>query len=199
MWRLVVLYVEVFLNCCSETSFRVALIKKKIWKKKWVYTDVGSANQAELIVRNVWLLSGWLAVCLSGERDDSAGLRMVITPTSRTAGVETLECFQAGNVICATIWGESGSITFVKPHPQVLTSVMCENVSLYWNSFIWYSYVLLFLSLSLALRSISQWPLTSLRPMVRIIFFQCWLDWLVDWLDRIRFCLNLWFVSLFKL
>lgn len=65
------------------------------------------------------------------ERRHNAGLGMVITPTSRTAGVETLECFEAENVICATVLAESGSITFVEPHHQVLTSVMCENIGLY--------------------------------------------------------------------
>lgn len=143
-------------------------------KKEWVYTDVGSAHQAELIVRNVWLLSGRLAVCLSGERDDTMqGWRMVITPTSRAAGVETLECFEAGIVISATVWGESGCITFVEPHRQLLTSVMCEKFGFNWNDSLF---------LSLALRSISQWPLISLHPMVRFFFFfqcsLCFLFWI---------------------
>lgn len=144
---------------------------------------------------------GWLSACQVRE-PHNAGLEMVITPTSWTAGVETLECFEAGNVICATVWGESGSITFVESHRQVLTSVMCENVGLYRKAFIWYSYLLLFLSLSLALRSISQWPLISLRPMVRTVFFSVLIGFVlcaVDQQIRIRFCLNLWFVSLFKL
>lgn len=61
---------------------------------------------------------------------------MVIAPTPRTAGVETLECFEAGNVICATVWGESGSITFAELHRQVLTSEMCKNVGSDLNAFI---------------------------------------------------------------
>lgn len=105
-------------------------------KKKWDYTDVGCAHQAELIVRNVWLVSGRLAVCLSGERRHNAGLEMVIAPTPRTAGVETLECFEAGNVMCH-------SLGWIRIHHLCWASGshIC-NVNL--NAFIWYSYRLSF-------------------------------------------------------
>lgn len=161
---LAVLYVE----SCSETIFTVALIKKN--------------EEKEVGLHRCWICPPGrddCEECLAGEREvgclpvrwerrHNAGLEMVIAPTPRTAGVETLECFEAGNVICATVWGESGSITFVELHRQVLTSEMCEKCWLRFKCFHLIFLPSCFLSLSLALRSISQWPLISLPPMVRI-------------------------------
>lgn len=133
-----------YVKSCSDTIFTVALIKKN--------------EEKEVGLHRCWICPPGRVdceECLAGEREvgclpvrwerrHNAGLEMVIAPTPRTAGVETLECFEAGNVICATVWGESGSITFVELHRQVLTSEMCENVGSDLNAFIWYSYRLAF-------------------------------------------------------